>query len=375
MFIYMLSLLLAAAANIFFTVDVEKKSKYSSDVLVIGMLAGLIGNIVRTVQLGLLFSWKYYIAYLVFSIVFFMLISKHTKNEGNEKVIMGLLGAMAVYSIFELVRWSGLTVYAGFSWGYYRLAEALLFVSYIMTILINKASFENFKDGLGKYKDQIPSRKIVMIILVFLAVVSFGIGGIVELGNKKSVNTVTETKTVVEKEEETQNKASGTVSGTVTEKDKPVVKDNKEVEKIEQIALNQVVSTEDYEFTLNRVEFSYKVEPDNPPSWYTYYDAPENEVYIYVNASVKNKMKQSVKCDEVYSVTVDYNGGYTYKGFNIANDTDGDFTYANITSVEPLQTLGVHCLIACPEEVETSEHPVLLKFTLKDGTKFEYVMR
>ena len=215
-------------------------------------------------------------------------------------------------------------------------------------------------------------RKIlVMIVCIAVMTTLFGCGNMAGSKSRGTVSQGSGEVSVPAAEDETENKAKGTVSQTV---DAPTAQ-AAPAEEITDIALKQTVATDDYEFTLNRVELSYKVLPDNPPSYYTYYNAPDDQVYIYVNAKVKNKQKQSVDCDEIYSVTADYNGGYTYTGFNIADDTDGDFTYANITAVNPLQTLGVHCLIACPEEVETTSHPLVLTITLKDGTKYRYKMR
>ena len=141
------------------------------------------------------------------------------------------------------------------------------------------------------------------------------------------------------------------------------------------ISIGQKVVTENCEFTLNKVELSYDVKPQNPPSYYTHYPASDGQVYIYINATVKNIQKQSLECDEIYSVEADYDNGYKYIGFNIVNDSDGDFTYANINSVEPLQTRGVHCLIDCPEEVETSSKPLSITIKMKDGSDYLYKIR
>lgn len=146
-------------------------------------------------------------------------------------------------------------------------------------------------------------------------------------------------------------------------------------ETIPEISLDEKITTDDFEFTLNKVELSYNVKPDNPPSFYSYYEADEGQVYIYINASVKNLKQQEIACDEVYTVTANYNNGYTYEGFNIITDTDGDFSYANINDITPLQTLGIHCLIDCPEEVETSDNPLTLTIKFRDGKEYLYKVR
>ncbi len=388
MLVYMLCTIVISASMILYAFDVDKSRKYTGDILICGTLLNLIGVILRIIQLGLMFSWKYYLLYLAFSIGLVLFITKHTKNEGKGNCIKIIFSLIIAYIIFEIVRISTMTTYIGLTWSFFRIAEICLALCYIIILIMNNNTYESFSEKLGKYKVQIPSLKICIIIILFISLVFGGIGAILKL-NTKSKNTVTTPTTVTQnatKEVDPtntpqKNKAANTVSGGNTNTDEnSAINQNAETSQsnsndIADITIGQTVSSDKLDFTLNKVNFSYKVEPDNPPSWYTYYDAPENQVYIYINAKVKNKQKQAIEADEVYSVTVDYDGGYTYRGFNIADDTDGDFTYANITSVEPLQTLGVHCLVACPEEIETSDKPIILTITLKDGSKYKYQMR
>jgi len=226
------------------------------------------------------------------------------------------------------------------------------------------------------------SARVALLILAFISLISFAIGGIIEL-NKQKTSVISQVEVVQKEDTEKQaepveNKAKGTVkqSGTEnTEENTGAPASPQSAEVIPDITLGQTIAANGFEFTLNRVELSYDVEPDNPPSYYTHYAASQGQVYIYVNATVKNTGKHSLECDNIYSVIADYNHGYTYRGFHIASDSDGDFTYANITNVEPLQTLGVHCLIDCPQEVEASENPLVLTIQMKDGTKYKYTVR
>lgn len=167
---------------------------------------------------------------------------------------------------------------------------------------------------------------------------------------------------------------------SLNEEKNPVKSDKKEKKNEQQepkdITVNETVTTDNYEFTLNKVELSYDVKPENPPSYYMHYPAPDGKVYIYVNAMVKNLAKKSIECDEIYSVLADYNGGYEYTGFHVVSDKDGDFTYANIANIDPLETRGVHCLVECPVEVENStDKPLFITITLKDGAKYKYQIR
>ena len=381
--IYTLMMIIAAAGNAVYALNVDKKIPHVNDFVVCGTAACLLGMILRTIRMGIIFSVQYFIAYLVFGIVLVFVLLQLGKNQGKSKITMIMLGILAFYDVVEFFM-SGYADF-GFIWKIYHISEALLFSGYICILHAQQKETEAFSEKVGNYKTQIPSVKICVLILVFVAAFSFAIGCVKDVSNKKkSVVTQIVTEKTAEKmpeqEKPVTNKASGTVSSgeSATEaKTVPAAEEKAQSAKAEAkpIALGETVATEHYEFTLNKVELSYDVEPDNPPSYYTHYAAGQGQVYIYVNASVKNTGKHSLECDEIYSVTADYNNGYTYRGFAIASDTDGDFTYANITSVEPLQTLGVHCLIDCPEEVETTENPLKLTIKMKDGTEYLYTVR
>lgn len=121
---------------------------------------------------------------------------------------------------------------------------------------------------------------------------------------------------------------------------------------------------------------SYDVMPETPDRYYTHYPAESGKVYIHVDADIKNTQKQSIVCDSCYDVQADYDDGYTYSGFAIAEDGgDGDFTYANISSVKPLETRGVHNLVECPQEVEESDKPLYIIITMSDGAQYRYDIR
>ncbi len=126
------------------------------------------------------------------------------------------------------------------------------------------------------------------------------------------------------------------------------------------ISVGESIITEDVEITINKVELSYDVLPDNTSGFYTHYEADAGNVYIHLDMDVKNLGKQNLGCDHILSATADYNGGYTYSGFAAPEDSSTGFTYANITSIKPLETLGVHYLFKCPQEVEESTNPLFI---------------
>ena len=205
-------------------------------------------------------------------------------------------------------------------------------------------------------------KKVLVIIAVIVAVVI--VIGAVSSGSKTDTNTNTNTTTdtaAAVVNEENDN----------TEKEKLV---ETEDEKVKQITAGEKIVTANKEITINSVELTYDVLPDDTSGYYNHYEAETGKVYISVDADVYNNAKQNLACDNIGGVVADYNDGYTYSGFVVVEDSSNRFTYANITSITPLETRGIRWLIECPQEVDETENPLVLEFTI-DNEKYEYVVR
>lgn len=377
--LFTILMLCAGITSIIYVTDMDGKNKYRNDILIGGITLNLIGILIRIIKIGLAFSIRFFVGYCVFGVAVILFIIKLSKNKVKEKGIIILLSILSIYCVFEFF-YANISYVNGFTSAIYRIAEASLFISYIGILMMNKADYQSFSDNVGTYKMQIPSLKICFGIYVLLIVLVFGIGTVKNL-DKIHINT-----NIVQKNETIQ-KDDAEEKNEKVEKNEKITSANSEAEAeptttptptpkpIQTISLGEKITTDSFEFTLNKVVLSHNVEPDNPPSYYTYYAASDGQVYIYVNASVKNLTQQNIRCDGVYSVTANYNNGYKYNGFNIVSDTDGDFTYANINSINPLQTMGIHCLVDCPQEVETAENPLNLTIKLRDGKEFLYTIR
>ncbi len=371
--LYSLLLLCASIANIIYISDINGKNRHRNDIIIGGIALNLTGIFLRIIKTGLVFSLRFFIGYCFFGVTVILLAVKLSKNTIKENTIIVLFSLMAFYCIFEFF-YANANYVTGFTSAIYRIAEAALFISYIGVLIMNKTNYQNFSDNVSNFKTQIPSLKICFGIYALIIVLIIGIGTVKNLDKIHIKTNVIQQnkpapKNVAEEKNESVHK-NETVTSSASESTPTPTK-----EPIQAIALGEKVTTDDFEFTLNKVELSYNVEPANPPSYYTYYAASEGQIYIYVNATVKNLTQQTIRCDEIYSVTANYNNGYTYKGFNIITDTDGDFTYANINSITPLQTMGVHCLIDCPKEVENSENPLILTIKLRGGKELSYTIR
>lgn len=128
------------------------------------------------------------------------------------------------------------------------------------------------------------------------------------------------------------------------------------------LAINEgdTITTDTMEITINKVELTYDVLPDDTSGFYTHYEADAGNVYLHIDADVKNIAKQNLPCDSIAKLTADYNNGYTYSGNAVPEDSTTGFTYANITTIKPLATLGVHFIFKCPQEVAENTNPLFV---------------
>ncbi len=141
-----------------------------------------------------------------------------------------------------------------------------------------------------------------------------------------------------------------------------------------QITEGTKITTDNMQVIINNVELTYDVLPDDTSGYYSHYEADAGKVYICVDIDVTNTAKQNLDCDNIGRVKADYNNGFTYSGFAIVDDPSLGFTYANISSITPLETKGMKWLIECPQEVDETQNPLFLEFTI-DSEKYIYTIR
>ena len=143
---------------------------------------------------------------------------------------------------------------------------------------------------------------------------------------------------------------------------------------IKTIQQGEVIKTSSAEVTINKISLSYDVLPDKTSGFYTHYPAKKGNVYIDVDATVKNVQKQELRCDKVLTVEANYNNGYQYSSMPVVKDEKTGFTYANISAIKPLESRGMKFLVDCPEEVESSKNQLSLTINI-DGEKYQYTIR
>lgn len=130
------------------------------------------------------------------------------------------------------------------------------------------------------------------------------------------------------------------------------------------------------EITLVRSKFTTKVAPSKPGSFYTYYEVKDaDNIYVDTVLQIKSLLADGKTSDEFASVKVKYDGKYEYDAFSTIEESGGsDFTYTNITSIEPLKTRTLHFIAELPKEASTDKKPIQV-IVSSNGTEHVYSMR
>lgn len=145
----------------------------------------------------------------------------------------------------------------------------------------------------------------------------------------------------------------------------------------EEISLGQtIIIPEQAEFTIQRAYFAKKIVPPNPDRFYTYYEAQEpGTTYLDLVVIFKNLHTTSVDANEFGYVKLLYDNKYEYNAFpTIEESNGGDFGYASITPINPLQLGTIHYLIEVPIDVETSGASLRIQLNIF-GNSYIFVMR
>lgn len=140
-------------------------------------------------------------------------------------------------------------------------------------------------------------------------------------------------------------------------------------DEVQSVSLGEAITIPDLcEFTINYADLKKEVKPPNPESFYTYYDEKDGMTYLDVAVSTKNLRTTARSADEFGSVKAICGSGYEYTGFSIIEENGGgDFTYSNITNVDPLETAVIHYLISIPNELaDDSTVSIVLEITMLD---------
>lgn len=182
--------------------------------------------------------------------------------------------------------------------------------------------------------------------------------------------------------ESTNSSDSKTSNSTEKQESESAAVANKEEEVVEEtktpaLNLNEVLVLEDFaEITVKSNTFGKVINPPSPGSFYSYYENKEDDqIYLDTVISIKSLLTSAKSSDEFADVKIVYDNKYEYNSFSIIEDQGGaDFTYTNITGIEPLQTGTIHFLSSVPVQVESDGKPLKAVITV-NGETYEQIIR
>jgi hypothetical protein len=144
------------------------------------------------------------------------------------------------------------------------------------------------------------------------------------------------------------------------------------------IELNSAFTVADFaEVTLTGTAFTTKVEPPKKGSGlYSYYEVKDKEnIYLDTTVSVKSLLTSGKSSKEFAEVKVKYDGKYDYKTFSTIEEQGGtDFTYTNITSIEPLKTGVLHFIAELPKDAAADGKPIEITIVI-NGKNYVHKLR
>lgn len=193
---------------------------------------------------------------------------------------------------------------------------------------------------------------------------------------KQEIATLKAENEKLKSEQSNEPSKAEDVSGNVEEDDvadEPTADPNSELT----VQLNKAAAVADFaEFTVTGTQFSKVIKPSKPGDLYTYYEAKEADTtYLAITIKFKSLLANGKSADEFADVTVKYNDKYEYSTFSTIEEQGGsDFTYTNITSIEPLKTETLLFLAEVPTEVESGTSPLKAVISV-NGSDYELTIR
>lgn len=140
------------------------------------------------------------------------------------------------------------------------------------------------------------------------------------------------------------------------------------------VSIGDKIVTDNWEVTITNVEFSHEVHSAATGDFllgFSTLTPNDDEVFIHAVTQAKNLQKETCY-DEPFDIKADYNNGYKYTGYTYIDDPNSGFD--TDFYMEPLTTENVHFFVRCPLEVEETDYPLQVIFTV-DGTDYTYTMR
>ncbi|MCP3746605.1 YgdI/YgdR family lipoprotein [Paenibacillus sp. A3M_27_13] len=153
--------------------------------------------------------------------------------------------------------------------------------------------------------------------------------------------------------------------------------EQKQEDTVTPIKKGETLTIQDFaDITVMGNKISKKIEPSKPGDFHTLYESKETDsTFFALIIKAKNLGAEGIKADKIAEVNLKFDNKYDYDTFSTIEERGGeDFTYTNITSVDPLKMGTLYYLSEIPNEVAKSDKPLKAEIKIQDKV-YEYTIR
>lgn len=191
-----------------------------------------------------------------------------------------------------------------------------------------------------------------------------------------TATTSTPSATTTDASTTNENQAENSNASDTETKQEEVV-EQKQEETVTPLKKGETVTIEKFaDITVSGSKIAKKIEPSNPGTFYTYYESKEaDSTYFALTIKAKNLNTEGIGADEIAEVNLKFDNQYDYRTFSTIEKGGGeDFTYTNITTIDPLKSGTLLYIVEIPNEVAKSDKPLKAEIKIQDQL-FEYTVR
>lgn len=192
-----------------------------------------------------------------------------------------------------------------------------------------------------------------------------------------TATTSTPSATTTDASTTNENQAENSNASDTEETKQEEVVEQKQEETVTPLKKGETVTIEKFaDITVSGSKIAKKIEPSNPGTFYTYYESKEaDSTYFALTIKAKNLNTEGIGADEIAEVNLKFDNQYDYRTFSTIEKGGGeDFTYTNITTIDPLKSGTLLYIVEIPNEVAKSDKPLKAEIKIQDQL-FEYTVR
>ena len=135
----------------------------------------------------------------------------------------------------------------------------------------------------------------------------------------------------------------------------------------------QIEYPDNYTISFLSSNFTKKVVPTNPDSYYSYYEAKDkdNNTYFVLKTNIKNLGTEKLEGEKLPDAKLIYDEKYKYDAFLVTEEDDGSDLegYDWYMDIDPLKTKKIWYLVEIPNEVENETNKSLvMEYQFNDKT-------